>query len=100
MEPAQLKALYADEIRVKKEGERARRNAKKRKAAAEREGEVGDNDMPPRREHRVDRDMGKWAGSYDDDAAVPKRARVPRSPGGGSVHTPPATVEAEAEARG
>lgn len=77
MEPAQLKELYADEIRVKKENDRARRAANKRKAEA---ALAGDDVMtprdPPRQRRRESgggdgggggstraaRDMGTWAG--------------------------------------
>ncbi|CAM9277518.1 unnamed protein product [Hapterophycus canaliculatus] len=77
MEPAKLKELYADEIRVKKEKERARRSENKRKAAA---ALAGDDVMtprdPPRSRRRggdnddgaatrAGRDMGTWASPSD-----------------------------------
>ncbi|CAM9491663.1 unnamed protein product [Ectocarpus fasciculatus] len=75
MEPALLKELYADEIRVKKETDRAKRAINKRKAEA---ALAGDDVMTPRNPPRTrgrsgrggrgggamraGRDMGKWAG--------------------------------------
>ncbi|CAM9761855.1 unnamed protein product [Scytosiphon promiscuus] len=73
MEPAKLKELYADEIRVKKEKERARRSENKRKAAAALAGEdvMTPRDPPRSRRRGIDngdgastragRDMGTWA---------------------------------------
>lgn len=81
MEPAQLKELYADEIRVKKENDRAKRSANKRKAEALLAGEdVMTPRDPPRQRRRESssngvggnrggggstraaRDMGTWVG--------------------------------------
>ncbi|CAM9674934.1 unnamed protein product [Ectocarpus sp. 12 AP-2014] len=99
MEPARLKELYADELRVKKEKERARRAANKRKAEAALAGEdVMTPRNPPRSRGRgggggggdsggatrAGRDMGKWtgptagAGGKDGcgDAVAAKRARA------------------------
>lgn len=84
IDPAKLKVLYADEVRVKKEKERARKADKKRKAAA---ADAGEDTMPsrnpaPRYKANFTRmkDMGTWAGPQDgDDAGVvmlPKRARA------------------------
>lgn len=99
MEPAKLKELYADEIRVKKEKERARRSENKRKAAAALAGEdVMTPRDPPRSRRRggdngdctstrAGRDMGTWAGPSDGvgvggDAAKHARAST-SSPGEG-----------------
>lgn len=75
MEPAKLKELYADEVRVKKEKERARRAANKRKALAALAGEdvMTPRDPPRKRAQGTDRggggggsatragrDMGTW----------------------------------------
>lgn len=96
MEPARLKELYADELRVKKEKERARRAANKRKAEAALAGEdVMTPRNPPRNRGRggggggggatrAGRDMGKWAGPTAGaggrdgygDAVAAKRARA------------------------
>lgn len=94
MEPARLKELYADELRVKKEKERARRAANKRKAEAALAGEdVMTPRDPPRRRGRsgggggtmrAGRDMGEWAGPTAGaggsdgcaDAVAAKRARA------------------------
>eukprot|EP00903_Cladosiphon_okamuranus_P007752 g7510.t1 len=78
VEPAKLKELYADEVRVKKEKERARRAANKRKAEAALAGECMTPRDPPRQRRRdsggsssggggggatrATRDMGTWAG--------------------------------------
>lgn len=74
MEPAKLKELYADEVRVKKEKDRARRAANKRKAEAALAGEdVMTPRDPPRQRRRESngsgggftraaRDMGTWVG--------------------------------------
>lgn len=74
MEPTKLKELYADEIRVKKEKDRARRAANKRKAEAALAGkDVMTPRDPPRQRRRESggggggatraaRDMGTWAG--------------------------------------
>ncbi|CAM9500268.1 unnamed protein product [Ectocarpus sp. 6 AP-2014] len=95
MEPARLKELYADELRVKKENERARRAANKRKAEAALAGEdVMTPRNPPRNggrgggggggATRAGRDMGSWAGPTAGaggrdggrDAVAAKRARA------------------------
>lgn len=74
VEPTKLKALYADEVRVKKEKDRAQRAAKKRKAAA---ADAGEDVMPPRNPPRSGftgrRDMGRWVGP--GGVADTKRAR-------------------------
>ncbi|CAM9209977.1 unnamed protein product [Sphacelaria rigidula] len=89
MEPARLKALYADEIRVKKEKERKRRAANKRKAGA---ADAGDDVTlaTPRDSQRVreqrsrygngpgGRTVGEWTGpTYDCDV---KRVRAAAGP--------------------
>lgn len=98
MEPAKLKELYADEIRVKKERERAKRSANKRNAEAALAGEdvMTPRDPPRQRRREIDsgggggstraaRDMGVWAGprtasdgtpNGSADADASKRARA------------------------
>lgn len=104
MEPAKLKELYADEIRVKKEKDRAHRSANKRKAMAALAGEdVMTPRDPPKQKSRENkgsgsgsggggggstrgwRDMGNWVGPRDSrdgaanglaDANSSKRARA------------------------
>lgn len=89
MSPAKLKELYADEIRVKKERDRAKRKAIKRNAEA---AEAGEDTMPPRNRPRHSsggggggggrswRDSGRFVGpSGDGDAA--KRSRANHSAG-------------------
>ena len=84
MEPAKLKELYADELRVKREKERMRKVATKRRAAAADTGE--DVSMPPRDPPRnrggaAWRNMEAWVSPLDGDATV-KRARNNQAPGG------------------
>lgn len=89
MSPAKLKELYADEIRVKKERDRAKRAANKRRAEATAAGE---DTMPPRDrpwQHsssnggtRNWRDSGRFVGpSGDGDGDFVKRARANQSAG-------------------
>lgn len=83
MSPAKLKELYADEIRVKKERDRAKRYAIKRNAEA---AEAGEDTMPPRNRPRHSgggrtwRDSGRFVGPSGDGDAV-KRARTNQSAG-------------------
>lgn len=82
MTPKKLKELYADEIRVKKEKDRAKRAANKRKAEA---AEAGEDTMPPRDRPRYStgtawRDSGRFVGPSDDSDAG-KRARANQSAG-------------------
>lgn len=83
MEPARLKALYADEVRVKKERERKRRATNKRKAEMEDAGDEAPL-MTPRNPPRTQQhrrgyssrggNFGVWTGPmYDSDR---KRARA------------------------
>ncbi|CAM9147663.1 unnamed protein product [Pylaiella littoralis] len=105
MEPAKLKELYADEVRVKKENDRARRAANKRKALAALAGEdvMTPRDPPRKRAQgngrdrdrvydrradggsatRAGRNMGTWVGPVAaagggaaDDVVAAKRARA------------------------
>lgn len=105
MEPAKLKELYADEVRVKKENDRARRAANKRKALAALAGEdvMTPRDPPRKRAQgngrdrdrvydrradggsatRAGRNMGTWVGpaaaaggGAADDVVAAKRARA------------------------
>lgn len=99
MEPAKLKELYADEVRVKKEKERARRAANKRKALAALAGEdvMTPRDPPRKRSHgsgrdrggggsgdgatTADRDLGMWVGppavgNGATDAVAAKHSRA------------------------
>lgn len=89
IEPARLKALYADEIRVKKERERKRRAANKRKAEAADAGEdvtlATPRDSPRVREQRRRYGngpggitVGEWSGpTFDCDV---KRVRAAAGP--------------------
>lgn len=84
MSPAKLKELYADEIRVKKERDRAKRKAIKRNAEA---AEAGEDTMPPRNRPRHSsgggrtwRDSGRFVGP-SDEGDVAKRARTNHSAG-------------------
>lgn len=95
MEPAKLKALYADEVRVKREKDRARRAAIKRKLTAI---SAGEDVMPPRDPPRQGggggsdtvrtRDMARWV-SPEDGVVATKRARPheERVAGGGELTT-------------
>lgn len=90
LEPAKLKALYADEVRVKKEKERARRSANKRKAE---EAEMGVDIVmtprdPPRRHDssRSGMDMGRWVSPGGGGSSAKRvRAAVGGRKGRGSV---------------
>lgn len=74
VKPAVLKEMYADEMRVKKEKERMRRTALKRKAEA---ADAGENVvMPPRNPPRRRGISTTWRGAEArDDVISTKRAR-------------------------
>lgn len=99
MEPAKLKALYADEVRVKKENDRARRAANKRKAAAADAGE--EVEMPPRNSPRGGRGSAAWRGmaNWVPPEVAAKRARGNHLPVDGGGESGSATTTAVAETR-